>query len=79
VVFFYPKRIRRDVLEARDLRDNFDRFQANNYELLGVSADAAKAQAKFKDKYTFPLLADEDKSVIEALAFGDLKIYGKRI
>jgi hypothetical protein len=39
--------------EACDLRDNFDRFQANNYELLGVSADAAKAQAKFKDKYNF--------------------------
>jgi peroxiredoxin Q/BCP len=56
-----------------NLRDNFERFQANNYELLGVSADAQVKQAKFKEKYDFPpLLADEDKSVIEALS-GDLK------
>jgi peroxiredoxin Q/BCP len=34
----------------------------------GVSADAQAKQAKFKEKYNFPfpLLADEDKSVIEA-------------
>jgi peroxiredoxin Q/BCP len=38
-----------------------------------------KKQAKFKEKYNFPfpLLADEDKSVIEALAFGDRKNLGK--
>jgi peroxiredoxin Q/BCP len=67
--------------EACDLRDNFERFKANNYELLlGVSADAQAKQAKFKEKYNFPfpLLADEDKSVMK-LSFGDRKIYGKRI
>jgi peroxiredoxin Q/BCP len=37
---------------ACDLRDNFERFKANNYELLGVSAAQAK-QAKFKEKYDF--------------------------
>jgi peroxiredoxin Q/BCP len=40
--------------QACDLRDNFERFQANNYELLGVSADAQVKQAKFKEKYDFP-------------------------
>jgi peroxiredoxin Q/BCP len=35
--------------EACDLRDNFERFKANNYELLGVSADAQAKQAKFKE------------------------------
>jgi peroxiredoxin len=36
-------------------------------ELLGVSADAQAKQAKFKEKIiSVPLLADEDKSVIEA-------------
>jgi peroxiredoxin Q/BCP len=32
------------------LRDNYDRFQANNYALLGVSADNAKAQSSLKNK-----------------------------
>ncbi|MEY4085143.1 MAG: hypothetical protein RL074_930 [Bacteroidota bacterium] len=69
VVFFYP-----------NLRDNFERFQANNYALLGVSADAQKAQAKFKEKFDFPfpLLADEDKSVIQAFGvWGPKKFMGK--
>ncbi|SEP55286.1 thioredoxin-dependent thiol peroxidase [Flavobacterium urocaniciphilum] len=69
VVFFYPKANTPGcTAEACDLRDNYERFKANNYELLGVSADSAKAQKKFEEKYSFPfpLLADEDKSVIEA-------------
>ncbi|QZK89902.1 thioredoxin-dependent thiol peroxidase [Flavobacterium sp. CHNK8] len=81
VVFFYPKASTPGcTAEACDLRDNFERFQANNYALLGVSADSAKAQAKFKDKYEFPfpLLADEDKSVIQAFGvWGPKKFMGK--
>lgn len=81
VVFFYPKANTPGcTAEACDLRDNFARFEAQNYALLGVSADSAKAQAKFKDKYEFPfpLLADEDKSVIEAFGvWGPKKFMGK--
>ena len=81
VVFFYPKASTPGcTAEACDLRDNFERFQANNYELLGVSADSAKAQTKFKEKYElpFPLLADEDKSVIQAFGvWGPKKFMGK--
>jgi peroxiredoxin Q/BCP len=81
VVFFYPKASTPGcTAEACDLRDNFERFKANNYELLGVSADSAKAQAKFKDKYEFqfPLLADEDKSVIKAFGvWGPKKFMGR--
>lgn len=76
VVFFYPKASTPGcTTEACDLRDNFERFQANNFELLGVSADSAKAQAKFKEKYNlpFPLLADEEKSVINAFGVWGLK------
>jgi peroxiredoxin Q/BCP len=39
--------------QACDLRDNFERFKANNYELLGVSADAQAKQAKFKENIIF--------------------------
>ena len=81
VVFFYPKASTPGcTAEACDLRDNFERFQANNYELLGVSADSANAQAKFKDKYEFPfpLLADEDKSVINDFGvWGPKKFMGR--
>ena len=81
VVFFYPKASTPGcTAEACDLRDNFERFQANKYELLGVSADAASKQAKFKEKYNFPfpLIADEDKSVIEAFGvWGPKKFMGK--
>lgn len=81
VVFFYPKASTPGcTAEACDLRDNFAKFEENNYALLGVSADAQKAQAKFKDKYKFPfpLLADEDKSVLEAFGvWGPKKFMGR--
>ncbi|WP_353169967.1 thioredoxin-dependent thiol peroxidase [Flavobacterium sp.] len=81
VVFFYPKANTPGcTAEACDLRDNYERFQANNYVLIGVSADSAKAQKKFEEKYSFPfaLLADEDKSVIEAFGvWGPKKFMGK--
>jgi len=81
VVFFYPKASTPGcTAEACDLRDNFERFKSNNYELLGVSADSQKAQLKFKDKYEFPfpLLADEEKSVINAFGvWGPKKFMGK--
>ena len=81
VVFFYPKASTPGcTAEACDLRDNFERFKANNYEILGVSADSAKRQANFIDKNSlpFPLLADEDKSVIEAFGvWGPKKFMGK--
>lgn len=81
VVFFYPKANTPGcTAEACDLRDNFERFQTNNYALLGVSADSAKAQGKFKDKFEFPfpLLADEEKSVINAFGvWGPKKFMGR--
>lgn len=81
VVFFYPKASTPGcTAEACDLRDNFERFKSNNYALLGVSADSAKAQLKFieKNELPFPLLADEDKSVIQAFGvWGPKKFMGR--
>ena len=81
VVFFYPKASTPGcTAEACDLRDNFNKFEAQNYALLGVSADSAVRQTKFKEKYDlpFPLLADEDKSVINAFGvWGSKKFMGK--
>jgi peroxiredoxin Q/BCP len=81
VVFFYPKASTPGcTAEACNLNDNYDRFKAQGYEILGVSADSAKRQATFKTKYGFqyPLLADEDKAVIEAFGvWGPKKFMGK--
>ncbi len=81
VVFFYPKASTPGcTAEACDLRDNFERFKAQNYELLGVSADSALRQQKFKEKYElpFPLIADEAKEVITAFGvWGPKKFMGK--
>jgi len=81
VIFFYPKANTPGcTAEACNLRDNFEHFKANNYELLGVSADTEKAQFNFKNKYEFPfpLLVDEDKSVINAFGvWGPKKFMGK--
>ncbi|APY12431.1 thioredoxin-dependent thiol peroxidase [Seonamhaeicola sp. NFXS20] len=81
VVFFYPKASTPGcTAEACNLNDNFERFQSQGYEILGVSADSAKRQLNFKNKYGFkyPLLADEDKKVIEAFGvWGPKKFMGK--
>ena len=81
VIFFYPKASTPGcTAEVCDLRDNFKRFEAENYVLLGVSADNASRQTKFMEKYDlpFPLLADEDKSVINAFeVWSPKKFMGK--
>lgn len=67
IVFFYPRASTPGcTAEACNLRDNYDVLKEKGYELLGVSADSAKKQSNFKNKhdFPFPLLADEDKTVI---------------
>lgn len=82
VVFFYPKASTPGcTAEACNLRDNWERFQAEGYEILGVSADSQKKQKNFKDKKNlpFPLLADEEKEVINAFGvWGPKKFMGKK-
>ena len=81
VLFFYPKASTPGcTAEACDLRDNYQTFLSKGYEVLGVSADSAKRQQNFITKYDlpFPLLADEDKSVINAFGvWGPKKFMGR--
>jgi len=76
IVFFYPKANTPGcTAEACNLRDNYAELQAQGYELLGVSADSEKKQANFRNKFDFPypLLADEDHTVINAFGVWGLK------
>ncbi|PKD16125.1 thiol peroxidase [Salegentibacter salinarum] len=81
VLFFYPKASTPGcTAEACNLRDNWERFREKGYSILGVSADTQKRQSNFKNKYEFPfpLLADEDKEVIQAYGvWGQKKFMGK--
>ncbi|TYP74952.1 thioredoxin-dependent thiol peroxidase [Aquimarina intermedia] len=81
VVFFYPKASTPGcTAEACNLKDNYETFKAQGYEILGVSADSAKRQQNFKNKYElpYPLLADEEKEVINAFGvWGPKKFMGK--
>jgi peroxiredoxin Q/BCP len=81
IVFFYPKASTPGcTTEACNLRDNYKVLQEKGYELLGVSADSEKRQTNFRNKYEFPfpLLADEDKVVINAFGvWGEKKFMGK--
>ncbi len=81
VVFFYPKASTPGcIMEACNLRDNYEILQEEGYELLGVSADSEKRQTNFRNKYKFPfpLLADEDKAVINTFGvWGPKKFMGR--
>ena len=81
VLFFYPKASTPGcTAEACDLRDNYNSFLAKGYSILGVSADSAKRQQNWIDKHQlpFPLLADEDKAVIQAYGvWGPKKFMGR--
>ncbi len=81
VVYFYPKANTPGcTAEACSLRDNYERFLALDYNVIGISKDSVKAQKNFSDKYAlpFPLLADTDALIIKAFgAWGEKKLYGK--
>ena len=81
VLFFYPKASTPGcTLEACNLSDNYDRFTAQGYAVLGVRADSPKRQLNFKTKYEVPydLLADEEKTVINAYGvWGPKKFMGR--
>lgn len=81
VVFFYPKASTPGCTnEACNLRDNYQTFLDQNYEVIGVSADSVKRQFNFANKHELPfsLLADESKEVINAFGvWGPKKFMGK--
>lgn len=81
VLFFYPKASTPGcTAEACNLQDNIQRFEKEGYKVVGVSADSQKRQANFakKNELTYPLIADEDKKVINAFGvWGPKKFMGR--
>lgn len=81
VLYFYPKDSTPGcTAEACDLRDNYERFLAMGYQVLGISRDSAASHRRFIEKYSLPfhLIADTDLSILKAYeAWGEKKMYGK--
>ena len=76
IIFFYPKANTPGcTAEVCDLRDNYEIFKQKGYNILGVSGDNQNSQMKFHQKFElpFPLLADEEKEVINAFGVWGLK------
>ena len=81
VLYVYPKDSTPGcTAEACDLRDNYERFLALGYAVVGVSRDSAASHKRFKEKYQlpFPLIADTDLTILKAYeAWGTKKMYGR--
>ncbi len=82
ILFFYPKDNTPGCTAAAcSLSDNFKKLSKAGYELLGVSPDTPKKHQNFIKKFDFPfpLLADEDLSVIKAFkCWGPKQFMGRK-
>jgi len=82
VLFFYPKdHTPGCTAEACDLRDHYNQFIEQNFEVIGVSADSESSHRRFIEKYDLPfrLISDGEKKVLQDYgAWGEKTLYGKK-
>lgn len=82
VLYFYPKdNTSGCTAQACNLRDNYQQLLDNGFEVIGVSVDDEKSHQKFIKKHNlpFPLVADTDRSVVEAYGVWQEKsMYGRK-
>ena len=81
VLYVYPKDSTPGCTnEACSLRDNYERFLAQGYVVIGVSAQDARSHKKFIEKYNlpFPLICDTEHRLMEELGvWGEKKMAGR--
>lgn len=82
VLYFYPKAGTQGcTLEAHDFNQLKDAFEAADTCVIGVSADPAKALARFRAKQGlgFTLLGDESHAVLEDYGvWTEKQMYGRK-
>ncbi|MBP6691960.1 MAG: thioredoxin-dependent thiol peroxidase [Xanthomonadales bacterium] len=82
VLYFYPKDDTPGCTrEACSFRDNLPAFEGAGVPVYGVSADDSAAHARFVHKHglNFPLLADPDRQLIQAMGvWVEKSLYGRR-
>src|SRR5438094_9288705 len=81
VLYAYPAAMTPGcTTQACDFRDSIASLKGHGYEVVGISPDTPAALAKFRerDALTFPLVADQDKTVLTAYgAYGRQQLTGK--
>lgn len=81
VIYFYPKDSTPGcTAEACSLRDSYERFLEQGYQVYGVSKDSQKSHQNFiaKNQLPFPLLSDPSTQMTQAFgAWGEKKMCGK--
>ena len=81
ILYFYPKDDTPGcTAQACNLRDNYQELIEKGFKVIGVSTDSVKSHKKFEDKFSlpFPLIADEDKKIVEQYGvWGEKKFMGK--
>lgn len=81
VLYFYPKdNTPGCTAQACNLRDNYQTLIKQGYQVIGVSGDSVKSHKKFEEKFDlpFPLIADEDKVILDAYGvYGPKKFMGR--
>jgi len=81
VLYFYPKDDTPGcTAQACNLRDNYSELLKKGLKVIGVSTDSVKSHKKFETKYElpFPLIADEDKQIVEKYGvYGEKTFMGK--
>jgi peroxiredoxin Q/BCP len=78
ILYFYPKDDTPGCTkEACAFRDAYAQFQKKGAVVLGASTDPVKAHVKFTNKFTlpFPLLADEDRKLVQAYGVWGEKVF----
>jgi len=82
ILYFYPKDDTPGcTAEACSFRDNYQSMLGRGFEVIGVSTDDEKSHKKFETKYSLPftLIADSDKSIVEAYGvWVEKNMYGKK-
>lgn len=81
VLYFYPKDSTPGcTAEACSLRDNYERFLAAGYAVVGVSRDSEASHRRFIEKYglPFPLISDPSTEILQAYGcWGPKKFMGR--
>ncbi len=81
VLYIYPKDSTPGCTnEACNIRDNYERFLAKGYVVIGASTQDAKSHHKFIEKHQlpFPLLCDTELKLVNELGvYGEKKMAGR--
>ena len=81
VLWFFPKASTPGwIIEGKGFRDEFQKFEEKNIQIIGCSADSPKKQKKFCDKqgFQYPMLCDESHEMLESYGvWGKKKFMGR--